>query len=183
MSTDAKLIEKKDILLARRIWYFIMGRLGPGLLTRIFLVTALVFFFYYAGWNIFRYFAITHIQALDHPEPILQSLQNIGYRYGITDAAETFTELFLALSVTQIMVIPALILIYRKIRAGYWLYLAAQISFLFCPLFLVNSKYFTDEIDMTDKIIPGILFTTALLLYLRLSSVVKSENDKSSSAQ
>jgi len=168
MSTDAKLIKEKEILLVKRVWRFIMGRSRPSLYTRLMLMAAFVFFCYFFGWNLFRYLAMEFINEIDHPENILATMDQIGHKYDIDEPVAQFKSYFVAMTVTQLVVLVSMVMMYRRVMAGYFIFYGAQILTLCLSAIMLSWDYFWSAIHITEKLIPAVLIVLAAVGAWRL---------------
>lgn len=174
MTTGAKIIEEKEVLLVKRIWNFIMGGHKPPFLTRIILLASLVSFFYYFLWNTFRYFALLFIDTIDNPEQIKANMQSLGEKHGIDEALSSFSQFFLAMILIQVIILVSMIFVYRRQVWGYYLFVVGQICALVAPVAFLSWDYFMDEIDFLDKAIPIAMIILFGISMMRLKRVKKN---------
>lgn len=174
MSTDAKLIKEKEVILVKRIWRFIMGSTRPSLFTRLILITAFVFFCYFFGWNLFRYLAMEFIYEIDNPENILITMDNIGHKYDIDEPVAQFKSYFVAMTVTQLIVLVSMVMMYRRMLAGYFIFYGGQILTLLLSAIMLSWDYFWSAIHITEKLIPITLIVLAALSAWRLKVFLAS---------
>lgn len=151
------MLERIDKLnIPQRIWYFIVGREKPNMLTQISVAIALVIWFYFFSWNLLTFLTITLMDTLDQAAAIESAFNRIGRPYQTFLHGNILTYLLIN-SVVQLFINAAsligLILIWRKKRAGFLVYIFANLATWLTAVLMMGLSYVAHENSLADFVL------------------------------
>ena len=171
-------VEPKNII--GRIRNLILGKEKPNLLIRVSCGIGLVIWIYLVSWHVLTLLALLLYRTLKHPEAIIAAFNRVGGRYGLGDPMNIlFGHATLQLILYFIMLI-GLILIYRKKRFGFILYIFATAATFLATFIIMGSKYMVNETSLTDAallVASAIYFGIGLLLFFKKPKEKSASND------
>jgi len=142
-------VEQKNIF--QRIGRLILGKEKPNFLTRVSCGIGFVVWVYLVSWHILTFIALMLFPTLKGSELIAANFVKVGGRYAMGDDP---INLLIGHSGVQILLyfvmLTGLILIYRKKKIGFLLYVFAGLITPLITVFLLGYLYFKAEIAVGD---------------------------------
>jgi hypothetical protein len=173
-------IDEKTLI--QKIKVFIIGNEKPNWLTRISIIVGFAIWLYFIIYLSIIFLSILFVDTLQDPELIKSTFGKIGGQYNFNiDYANLswqaidviFYHALISICLLGISLV-GLILIYRRKKMGYILYLSGNaVTTLFTILFL-GLTYFKDQITLTDKL----LFAGITIYFLIAMIFLQGNKDK-----
>ena len=152
------LVRINERTLVQKIKRFVLGSEKPELLIRLSVMVGFLVWLYFAIWEVLIFLSIVLVNRLKDPKMITDTFNRIGTKYAFMHrwGLDTLNTLLLHSTIVlgfYVLSLAGLVLIYRKIKRGYILYLLGNgLSVLFTFIFL-GQDYFVEQISLIDKII------------------------------
>lgn len=168
-------IEKLNLL--QRLRRIVLGKEKPDLLTRTSVLVGLVVWVYLFSWHLLTFLSIILMNNLkpqgnsQGPQIIKAAFQRVGSReYGYSDTLNRLLVHSIGEMILYGIVLIGLILIYRKKRLGFLLYIFAFLGTFVLTFFIMGTDYMSKELSMVDSllILFGVLyFAIGLFLFYK----------------
>ncbi|UKN02086.1 hypothetical protein K6119_00970 [Paracrocinitomix mangrovi] len=151
-------IEKKEKLtVLQRTRRLILGREKPNLATRISVGIGFLIWVYHVSWQLLTLMAITLMGSLKQEELIRGAFQRVGSKlYYYENTIDRLTINTIVSLIAYGVSLLGLILIYRKKKIGFLVYILGNVSVILSTLIIMKLKYFQTEWNYTDLIMLGI---------------------------
>lgn len=162
-------IERKTIL--QRIRILILGKEKPNLLTRASVISGFIIWLYLMSSQLLTLLSIVLLDKLDNSPRIRASYSGVGNSYyGYTDTINRLFFHSLSEILVYLVMLVALVLIWRKKKIGLILYVAGNAGILFVTFLIMGWKYMAREIAIFDYILiisSALYFLLGLFLFYR----------------
>jgi len=151
------LVRINERTVVQKIKVFIIGDVKPKLITRIAVVLGFAVWLYFTIWQSLILLSILLVNRLQNPQMITDTFNRIGSKYGFInrwglDTNNTLIVYSIVLLALFAVNLLGLIMIYRKNKLGYLIYLLTNgLAIAFTIIFL-GTDYFNEQITMIDKI-------------------------------
>lgn len=144
-------IEKREKLTwFQRLRRMILGKEKPNRVTRISVGIGFLVWIYLASWQILTLMALTLMGSLKKAEVIEGSFNRVGSKlYHYSNTIERLTIHNIVQLASYLLVLFALILIYRRKRIGFLLYVIGNAIIILATIFILGLKYFQHEMTYT----------------------------------
>lgn len=175
-------IEKKNLL--QKFLRLILGKEKPNFLTRISVLAGFIVWVYLVSWHIMTFLSIFLMDTLKHPEQIRATFYYVGSKeYGLSDTLNFLLIHSILEFIVFGVILIGLIMIWRRKRLGFLLYVFGNISTLIVTFFVLGYKYLINETGIFELIIlicATLYFTIGLLLFDKLGSKEESTSENTS---
>ena len=154
------LVRINEKTLIQKIKTFIIGKEKPNWFTRLSVLAGFAIWFYYAIWHLLIFLSITFTDQLKNPALIRETYGKIGGKYNFNIRYQNmnwntmdvvYMHAFIML-ILLIVSLTGLVLIYRRKKWGYIIYLLGNVSIILFSLFFLGTAYFKEQISNFDKI-------------------------------
>lgn len=151
------MLEKiQKINIPQRIWIFIVGTEKPNMLTQISVALGLCIWFYFFSWHLLTFLSLTLMENLDKAHELDSAFNRIGGKYQMLLPGNITTYLWIH-SLIQIIVfsvsLVGLILIWRKKKIGFLLYIFANASTYIITFLVLGLAYMANELSFFDFVL------------------------------
>lgn len=138
----------------QRIRRLILGKEKPNLITRISVGAGFLIWVYLISWYVLTLLSILLMGSLKQADLVQGSFNRVGSKlYGYSDTINRLTlHTVLELLIFGVVLI-GLILIYRKKRIGFLMYVIGNVAAVLATIFILGLKYFQYETSYTDLIV------------------------------
>lgn len=138
--------------LAQRFRRLLLGKEKPNLLTRISVISGFVVWLYLFSWQMLTCVSILLLGQLDQSNYVRATYNHVGSAY----KTDIINLLFLH-SIIQIgiyfLILFSLILIWRRIKVGFLIYVLGYLTTLAISFFLMGVNFLVKEIPLVDYIL------------------------------
>ncbi len=151
--------------LAQKIKRAVLGSIKPNWMTRISVLIGFFVWLYFVVWQAFIFTSILLVNQFKNPELIKTTFAKIGGKYNFNIKYAQFNwntmdvmfyhslALFILFSVSLI----GLVIVYRRKKIGYVIYLLGNISIVLFTVLFLGIKYFKEQISFAGKIIFSVI--------------------------
>lgn len=151
------MLEKiQKINIPQRIWIFIVGTEKPNMLTQISVAIGLCIWFYFFSWHLLTFLSLTMMENLDKANELDSAFNRIGGKYQMLLPGNITTYLWIH-SLIQLIVfsisLTGLILIWRKKKIGFLLYIFSNASTYIITFFVLGLAYMANELSFFDFVL------------------------------
>jgi hypothetical protein len=151
------MLEKiQKINIPQRIWIFIVGTEKPNMLTQISVAFGLCIWFYFFSWHLLTFLSLTMMENLDKANELDSAFNRIGGKYQMLLPGNITTYLWIH-SLIQLIVfsisLTGLILIWRKKKIGFLLYIFSNASTYIITFFVLGLAYMANELSFFDFVL------------------------------
>ncbi len=168
------MLEKiQKINIPQRIWIFIVGTEKPNMLTQISVALGLCIWFYFFSWHLLTFLSLTLMENLDKANELDSAFNRIGGKYQMLLPGNITTYLWIH-SLIQLIVfsvsLVGLILIWRKKKIGFLLYIFSNASTYIITFFVLGLAYMANELSFFDFVLllaATLYFATGYWLFYR----------------
>ena len=147
-------IQKINIL--QRIWIFIIGKETPNTLTQASVMVGFFVWLYLFSWHLITFVTLTLMGTLKNADKIELAFARVGRQYAGYIFGDV-TSYLMVHSVAQFIVfgvsLTGLILIWRKKKLGFLLYIFSNAATYIVTFFILGSKYMYNELSFYDFLI------------------------------
>jgi hypothetical protein len=144
-------IQKYNIL--QKIWIFIIGKETPNLVTRVSVAVALFAWLYFFSWHLITFLTISLMGTLDNAQLLEIAFAKVGGQYS-TYIFGNVTSYLLVHSLVQMIIcgvsLSGLVLIWRKKKAGFLLYVFSNIAVYPVTFLIMGARYMYNELSIFD---------------------------------
>lgn len=152
-------VEKFNIFL--RVRRFVLGKEKPDLLTRISTMAVFVIWIYLISWQVLTFLSVMLVNTIEKtegglngPATIKAAFQRVGSReYGFADTMNRLTIHSTAQLILFVVALAGIVLVYRKKRIGFILYILPLLSTFVATYFILGWNYIKNEVSGTDSIL------------------------------
>lgn len=171
-------VEKKEKLtLTQRLRRLLLGKEKPNLATRLSVNVAFGVWVYLASWQVLTFMVLMLMNSLEDAAVIEGAFNRLGSKmYRFTNTVELLSIHNLVQLGIYWLILVSLILIYRKKRIGFLLYVIGNVSLILSTILIMGLKYFQTETSYSYLILIGvttIYFAIGTLWFYR-SEIKKS---------
>jgi hypothetical protein len=174
-------LEKKPKLsLIQRIKRLILGKERPNIFTRVSVWAGFLVWIYLVSWQILTLLSLFLMDSLKQAELVEKSFIRVGSKlYGYADTVNLLMIHTLLQLIAFGIILFGLILIWRKKRLGFLLYVIGNVLILLITVFVLGMKYFRSEMTYVDLVLIGVstLYFGIGALWLYRSKGNKKENE------
>lgn len=168
------MLEKiQKINIPQRIWIFIVGTEKPNMLTQISVALGLCIWFYFFSWHLLTFLSLTLMENLEKANELDSAFNRIGGKYQMLLPGNITTYLWIH-SLIQLIVfsvsLVGLILIWRKKKIGFLLYIFSNASTYIITFFVLGLAYMANELSFFDFVLllaATLYFATGYWLFYR----------------
>ena len=159
-------IQKKTLF--QRVKTVILGKEKPNLITRISVISGFVIWVYLFSGQLLTYLALLMHNTLSQSTKIKGAYTRVGKEmYGLGDPIALLKIHSLIQIIIYVLILAGLILIWRKKKLGFALYIVGFAISLFVSFILMGWKFMAKEILFIDYIlILGTVIYFAIGLFL-----------------
>ncbi|MBD3635809.1 MAG: hypothetical protein HUJ25_00595 [Crocinitomicaceae bacterium] len=174
-------IKREKYTALQRVRRLILGKNKPNLATRISVGIGFLIWVYLASWQILTFLALTLMSSLAQYEDLKNAFNRVGnklYHYE-GNTLELLTLHNIVQLVAYLIVLIALILIYRRKRIGFLIYIFGNVSIILSTLLIMKMKYFQYEMSYLYVILIGsttLYFGIGALWFYRWKPKKEEEN-------
>ena len=153
--------------------------MSPNIFTRVSVWAGFLIWIYLISWQILTMISLLLMGSLKQADLVEKSFIRVGSKlYGYADTMSLLTiHTFLQLVAFGIILF-GLILIWRKKRLGFLLYVGGNVLIIAITIFVLGFQYFSAEMTYTDLVLIGcstLYFGIGALWFYRAKP--KNEND------
>ena len=168
------MLEKiQKINIPQRIWLFIVGTTKPNTLTQISVAIGLLVWLYFFSWHLLTFVTLSLMDTLDKATEVEAAFNRIGGNYQLLLPGNITTYLWIH-SLVQLIVfgisLTGLILIWRRKKLGFILYIAGNIATYAVTFLILNMAYMWNELSFVDFVLMLIItlyFATGYWLFYK----------------
>jgi len=147
-------IQKINIL--QRIWIFIIGKETPNTLTQASVAIGFFVWLYLFSWHLITFVTLSLMGTLKNADKIEIAFARVGRQYAGYIFGDV-TAYLMVHSIIQFIVfgvsLTGLILIWRKKKLGFLLYIFSNVATYIVTFFILGSKYMFNELSFYDFLI------------------------------
>lgn len=144
--------QKKTAL--QRIRNVILGQEKPNFFTRVSVTTGFIVWVYLFSWQILSFIAFMLMGSLKQADLVERSFRRVGKKlYDIDHILNRLLIHSFAEFIAFGLVLLGLILIWRKRKIGFIVYVIGNVSILLCTLFILGREYLFKEVSSFDIIL------------------------------
>lgn len=155
----------------QRIRRFLMGKEGPDLLTRVSVIAGALIWIYLFAWQLMTFVSTMLIGNVHESGKLRSAFYNLGKtNYNLNDTVSTLKMHSLIQIIIYLLILASLILIWRKRKVGFLIYVVGNVASLFITMVMMGWGYLLNEIPIFDFILIGITtiyFSIGILLFYR----------------
>lgn len=175
------MIEKiQKINIPQKIWIFIVGTEKPNMLTQASIAVAFCIWIYLFSWQLLSFITMLLLPTLDKAVELNTAFNRIGQDYqGILGG--NITVYLLVHSLIQIVIFTAalvgLILIWRKKKIGFPVYIFSNIAVYPVTFFVMGLNYLVRESSWVDFVLLcgiTLYFATGYWLFYKRKTTTNS---------
>lgn len=156
----------QEINIPQKIWYGIIGKTKPNMLTQISVAIGLCIWFYLFSWHLISFLSLSLMDTLDKAVEIENAFNRIGGKYQTFLPGNITTYLWIH-ALVQVVIyaisLTGLILIWRQKKLGFVFYISANIATYLASFFIMGMYYMYHELKLIDFIL-----LLAITLYFAL---------------
>ncbi|MEX1000885.1 MAG: hypothetical protein WDZ35_02100 [Crocinitomicaceae bacterium] len=146
--------EKRSFL--QRIIRLILGKEKPNFITQTSVVAGFLIWVFLLSWHILTFMAILLMGSLKQGEKLEGAFLRVGKKlYGYDDTINRLGIYTLAEFVLFTLVLIGLILIWRRKKFGFLLYVFANVCIPLLTMILMGFEYFRSETTTLELILYG----------------------------
>ena len=174
-------LEKREKLTPlQRLRRLILGKTRPNRATRVSVGIGFLIWVYLVSWPLLTVMVLTLMGSLEQAEVLEGAFSRLGSKlYGYTNTSTRLLIHSLVQLAAYFLVLVALILIYRKKRLGFLLYIIGNAVVILATLFILGLKYFQHEHTYIYLILIGITtlyFGLGALWFYKIKPKRQEEN-------
>jgi hypothetical protein len=144
--------QKKTVL--QRVRNLILGQEKPNFFTRISVTTGFIIWIYLFSWQVLSFIAFMLMGSLKQAKLVEGSFSRVGQKlYDIPNILNRLLIHSFAEFVAFGLVLLGLILIWRKRKLGFVIYVVGNLSILLSTLFILGREYLFSEVSSFDIIL------------------------------
>lgn len=146
----------QEINIPQRIWYFIIGKTKPNMLTQISVAIALCVWFYFFSWHVISFLSLSLVDTLDKATEIEMAFNRIGSQYQLFLPGNITSYLWIHELIQLIIFTVSLvgiILIWRQKKIGFILYISSNIATYLASFLILGLYYIYNELKLIDFIL------------------------------
>ena len=159
--------------LFQRLGNFIIGSVRPNLLTRVSVISGGIIWLYLFVWHLMSFVSTMLIDNIHMSLKIRAGFSKVGSTtYGLTDTINSLRMHSLTQIIIYLVILTSLILIWRKLKIGFLIYVVANVASLFITMLMLGWSYLIHEIPIFDYILIGITtlyFSIGIFMFYRKS--------------
>lgn len=146
-------VEPKNLL--QRVRRLILGKQKPNLLTRVSCGIGLVLWIYLISWHVLTFVALMLFDTLKSSEVIRASFNRVGGRYIQGDPINHLIIYSMLEIIIYIVMLFGLILIYRKKKLGFLLFVFGGLATFLVTFFIMGYNFLMKETSIGDLLLLG----------------------------
>lgn len=148
------MIEKiQKLNIPQRIWYFIVGKDSPNMLTQASVAVGFFVWLYFFSWHLLTFLTISLMGTLKNASQIEAAFGKVGAAYQGFMFGNVTSYLFVH-SLAQFVVfgtsLVGLILIWRQKKLGFLLYIFSNAATYLVTFFILGTRYIINEVSLFD---------------------------------
>ncbi len=157
MAIDQSKIERAvAVTFPQKVKQLILGKERPNLLTRVSVGVGFLIWVYLFSWHLLSFLSLIMMHGLKPgwKKSVVPAFNRVGSKlYGYADTINTIQVHALIQFAVFFMMLLGLILIYRKKRLGFLLYIIGAGGSLLATLMVMGNKYFFAEVTKIDFVL------------------------------
>ncbi|MFT5821852.1 MAG: hypothetical protein ACI8ZM_003108 [Crocinitomix sp.] len=161
--------------LFQRIRRLVMGSEKPNLLTRVSVISGALVWFYLFVWQLMTFISTLLIGNVHESGTIRSAFYTLGNaNYGLRDTVSSMKMHAMVQLIIYFIVLASLILIWRKRKIGFLIYVVGNITSLLITVLMLGWAYLLNEVPIFDFIL-----ITATTLYFSIGIFIFYRKGKS----
>ncbi|MEO9533051.1 MAG: hypothetical protein ABJG68_08950 [Crocinitomicaceae bacterium] len=157
MQVDQSKLEKVvAVTIPQKIKQLILGKERPNLLTRVSVGAGLVIWVYLFSWHLLTFLSLQMMSGLKPGwrRDVVPAFHRVGSKlYGYADTVNMLSVHALVQFLMYFMILLGLILIWRKKKLGFLLYIFGAIGSLIVTTIILGWDYLINETTPTDFVL------------------------------
>ena len=157
MQVDQSKLEKVvAVTIPQKIKQLILGKERPNLLTRVSVGAGLVIWVYLFSWHLLTFLSLQMMSGLKPGwrRDVVPAFHRVGSKlYGYADTVNMLSVHALVQFLMYFMILLGLILIWRKKKLGFLLYIFGAIGSLIVTTIILGWDYLINETTATDFVL------------------------------
>lgn len=157
MQVDQSTLEKVvAVTIPQKIKRLILGKEGPNLLTRVSVGAGLVVWIYLFSWHLLTFMSLQMMSGLKPGwrRDVVPAFHRVGSKlYGYADTVNMLSVHSLVQFLMYFMILLGLILIWRKKKLGFMLYVFGSVGSLIVTSIILGWDYLINETTVTDFVL------------------------------
>lgn len=157
--------------LFQRFRHLVMGSEKPNLLTRISVISGAVVWLYLFAWQLMTFISMLLIGNVHQSGIIRSAFYDLGIEnYNLRDTVTSMKMHSMTQLVIYLIILASLILIWRKRKIGFLIYVVGNVASLFITIVMLGWAYLLNEIPIFDFILIAVstlYFSIGIFLFYR----------------
>lgn len=155
----------------QRIRRLLMGHERPNLLTRVSVIIGALVWLYLFAWQLMSFVSLNLIGNVHNSFEIRAKFTKLGdNKYGLIDTIGSLKSHSAAQLIIYFIILASLILIWRKKKIGFLIYVVGNIASLLITALILGWAFLLNEIPIFDFILIGlttVYFSIGIFLFYR----------------